>query len=276
LRKDLFRRAFNLAVRWFGLMVLFLVVEKNLCLTLNAAELECAVAVPCYWRHFQYLGGLLQALAEQTVKPVEVVISLSQAEMLSPEELDALERVDWPFRLRILRRQGQHMAGNNRSLAARTCQAPIVCCIDADDIPHRQRIEAVQKAFEMNPDLDMVLTGHAYCPGLSVSCCSSIPWFTESEFKRLNFDLKYLPIVSVRFLRDLKRWESGIHNGAPNFRRSVLDSGIGWSDLKNGEDQEFNFAVMQQSHRAGKKVALIKIPLLHYCNSRSSASDTGR
>lgn len=238
----------------------------------NLGALSSAVAVPCYYKHFKYLPGFLESLTRQTRLPKEVVISLSQVEHLPAEEVDALEAGPWPFRLEILRRAGVFMEGSNRTNAARHCSADVILCIDADDIPHPQRVEAVVQLFEVLPEADLVLCGHAYCLGESIVCERAIPFFSPTEYAEMRFELGPHTWLRLSHKGDLQHWSSGIHNGAPSLRRTLLDTGVYWSDLKNGADLEFNSAVIARQH----PTYLIQLPLLHYFNGRSSAADVGR
>ena len=96
------------------------------------------------------------------------MISLSQVENLNEQDLTALESAPWPFRVQIIRRQGVFMEGANRTTAAQHCSGEVILCVDADDIPHPQRVEAVLQLFEALPNADMVLCAHAYCPGQAI------------------------------------------------------------------------------------------------------------
>lgn len=234
--------------------------------------LSAAVAVPCYYKHFGYLRGLLESLAEQTHLPDQVVISLSQVERLAEGEVDALERAPWPFAVEIIRREGVYMEGANRTAAARRCSADIVLCIDADDIPHPQRTEAVLQLFESLPSAEFALCGHAYCPGESIICDRAIPFYMPEEFKAVRFLLGSDNWRRFEGEGDLIRWETGVHNGSPSLRRSLLEGDLCWSDLKNGADLEFNTALLCQQHEG----YLIQLPLLHYYNGRSSGAEIGR
>lgn len=231
-----------------------------------------SVAIPCYYKHFPYLQDLLQHLAHQTKIPEEVVIALSQIEELDPFSVDSLEENSWPFHLLVLRREGVWMEGSNRTLAARSASQEIVLCIDADDIPHPQRIEAVCSFFEAVQEADFVLTGHAYCPGNSIVCERTIPFFTREEYAQLRFDLTKQYWAPLYTMQDLIRWDSGIHNGSPSFRRSLLGGDLFWTDRKNGADLEFNAKVLE----SGMQGYLLTLPLIHYYNQRSSGNDIGR
>ena len=234
--------------------------------------LTASVAVPCYHKHFLYLPDLLQHLAQQTQVPEEVVIALSQVEELHPSDIDCLEAGPWPFRLVILRREGVFMEGANRTLAARSASQQIVLCIDADDLPHPQRVEAVCAFFDRMEKANFVLTGHAYCPGYSIVCEPTIPFYTEEEYSLLRFPLTGEYWVPLHTREDLTRWDSGVHNGSPSFRREILDGGVFWTDRKNGADLEFNIKVVESDLGA----YLLTLPLIHYYNQRSSGTDIGR
>lgn len=238
----------------------------------NLEALSCSVAVPCYYKHFQYLPKLLESLASQTHIPDEVVISLSQVENLPPNEVDALEIGPWPFSVKIIRRQGIYMEGSNRTMAARNCQSDIIFCIDADDVPHAQRIEAVLQLFEAIPEAEMVLCGHAYCPGEAIICEPAIPFYSVQEYSQVRFELGPHTWLQMLDRSALSRWSTGVHNGSPTLKRNVIDQGYYWTDLKNGADLEFNSRVIDDKYVA----FLIQLPLLHYFNGRSSGADVGR
>jgi len=185
--------------------------------------------------------------------------------------MDILESGPWPFKVEIVRRTGVFMEGSNRTTAALCCSGDIVLCVDADDIPHPQRIEAVLELFSTLSDAEMVLCGHAYCPGEAIVCEAAIPFFRPKEYAELRFYLGSQTWKQLFNKKDLMQWSSGVHNGSPSFRRSLLETGIYWSDLKNGADLEFNSLVV-----AKHATYLIQLPLLHYFNGRSSGADIGR
>jgi glycosyltransferase involved in cell wall biosynthesis len=254
------------------LIAFIVLIIATLGISTNLTALSSGVAVPCYYKHFKYLNGLLKSLSQQTRLPDEVVISLSQVENLATEEVDALESGPWPFPVEIIRREGVFMEGANRTTAAKHCSSDVILCIDADDLPHPQRIEAVLQLFENLPSAVMVLCGHAYCPGESVVCEGSIPFFSPAEYAALRFELGPSTWLQLYQESELTCWKSGVHNGSPSIRRTALDGDVYWSDLKNGADQEFNRLIFQMY----RETYLIQLPVLLYCNARSSGADIGR
>jgi glycosyltransferase involved in cell wall biosynthesis len=250
--------------------VLFVAIYLTLSMPLQA--LTSSVAVPCYYKHFKYLPDLLKSITNQTILPEKVVISLSQVENLSEVDVDNLEAGPWPFEVDIIRREGVFMEGANRTTAVLHCTSEIVLCIDADDIPHPQRIEAVLQLFETMPNTQMVLCGHAYPPGEHINVEKAIPIIAAEDYKNRRFELGQKHWLRIYSIKDLQNWSSGVHNGSPSIRRSIMDKGYKWTDLKNGADQEFNNSILKNKHES----YLIKLPLLHYYNGRSSGADVGR
>lgn len=234
--------------------------------------LTSSIAVPCYYKHFHYLPTLLESITQQTVLPEKIVISLSQIEHLNKEEVDHLEAGPWPFQVDIIRREGIFMEGSNRTTAVLHCSSDIVLCIDADDIPHPQRIEAVLQLFEAVPNAQMVLCGHAYPPKHSIICDSSIPIIHTEEYMNTRFELSSGAWLRIWNINDLQNWPTGVHNGSPSIRRTMMDHGYRWPDLKNGADQAFNHSILKDGHES----YLIQLPLLHYYNGRSSGADINR
>lgn len=251
---------------WFVYCIL------NMALSFELDAMTSSVAVPCYYKHFKFLPGLLQSITMQTVLPDKVVISLSQIENLEQEEIDKLEFAPWPFKVEIIRRKGVFMEGANRTTAVLQCDTDIVLCIDADDIPHPQRIEAVLQLFEFCPNAQMVLCGHAYTPDESIICEPSLSTISSEEFMKMRFELNSNTWLRIYDKTDLQNWSSGVHNGSPALRRSIMNNGYYWTDLKNGADLEFNNSILMDRHES----YLISIPLLHYYNGRSSGADIGR
>lgn len=252
-------------------LLFFIAILAALEIPQNTYALSASVAIPCYYKHFKYLPTLLESLTQQTCLPDEVVISLSQVEQMTSEEIDLLEGGPWPFPVKIIRRVGQFMEGANRTTAAQCCSSDVILCVDADDIPHPQRVEAVLQLFNALPNADMALCGHAYCPGEAIVCDRNIPFFYPDEYAQVRFELGQHTWMSLD-AGGLTRWATGVHNGSPSFRRSLLESGIIWTDLKNGADLKFNTMIIKHGH----PTYLIQLPLLHYFNGRSSGADIGR
>jgi hypothetical protein len=103
----------------------------------------------------------LEAYQNQTIKPDEVVVSLSEVEKLQQSQIDFLERGLWDFKLVIIRNDGRVADGQNRTKAMDRSTGDILVFSDADDLPHPQRIEITKYIFE-NYEVDFLLHSFAF------------------------------------------------------------------------------------------------------------------
>lgn len=203
-----------------------------------------SVVIPCAASHFCHLFSLLGSYQNQTRLPDEVVISLSQIELLNCCEIDALEEMSWPFVCKILRHNGKRSAGVNRLLACKSASGDLIVCQDADDIPHPQRIEIVSYVFENYPICHLL---HMYTLKKDVSLTY------EGEF--CSYSKEEIPLYSFPRYDDLYRtpiFDCSLHNGNICFLRPLIES-VQWDDVfECDHDVKFNRDVYRlfQNHGA--------------------------
>ena len=101
-----------------------------------------SVVVSCYKKHLMKLMRLLDSIAQQTVHPLEVIVSSSSCE---PSDVPVLAHYPFPITL-ILHRERKN-AAQNRNIAIKLARADIVSFFDADDIMLPRRLEAIREAF---------------------------------------------------------------------------------------------------------------------------------
>ena len=115
--------------------------------------MRLAVVVPCYKPHLPKLGRLLESIAAQTVVPDCVVVACSSVTVVDVAAAAvATNGVEIVWVLSPDRRN----AAENRNAGVAVALARkigAVTFIDADDIMHPQRCEAVRKALEGGADL---------------------------------------------------------------------------------------------------------------------------
>jgi len=113
-------------------------------------ELSVSVVIPCVPQHVSHLHSLVVAYAQQTVRPLEVIIALSEAHKVCPNALRCIDGPDiqWPFKVTIARSNKAMLAGANRNHGVAHAQGDIIMFQDADDIPHHQRVEIAKYLFE--------------------------------------------------------------------------------------------------------------------------------
>jgi glycosyltransferase involved in cell wall biosynthesis len=122
-------------------------------------RLSVSLVIPCVPKHFPYIPELLKRYAEQTVQPDEVVISLSQAFFLDPNEIKAVKNEPWPFQLKILEHPDKRSEGENRNLGTLYSTGDLILYQDADDLPHPQRVEWIKYLFE-HYQIDHLIHGY--------------------------------------------------------------------------------------------------------------------
>src|SRR5579862_7731339 len=107
--------------------------------------MKVSVIVPCHSSHPHFLENLLLQYLKQTSIPHEVVISLSQIDRVDPVEIAKIQNRRWPFILKLITHPDQLCASANRNAACRESSGDLLIMQDADDIPHRQRVEVIKE-----------------------------------------------------------------------------------------------------------------------------------
>ncbi len=118
---------------------------------ISKKHLTVSFIIPCHYKHFKYLEGLLDILCKQTVLPNEVIISLSEVSELGAAAVEDLEKKLYPFPFTIIKHREALSAGANRNCCCDASTGDIIIANDADDLPHIQRVELIRHAFEEYP-----------------------------------------------------------------------------------------------------------------------------
>jgi glycosyltransferase involved in cell wall biosynthesis len=101
-----------------------------------------SVVVSCYKKHLVKLMRLLDSIAQQTVHPLEVIVSSSSCE---PSDVPVL--AEYPFPVTLILHKVRKNAAENRNIAIKLARGDIVSFFDADDIMLPRRLEAIRTAF---------------------------------------------------------------------------------------------------------------------------------
>jgi glycosyltransferase involved in cell wall biosynthesis len=216
--------------------------------------LKVSLIIPCIPLHAPYLSSLLKTYEMQTVLPDEVVISLSEADLVESKILKELQTQPWHFPILLVLSKEKLYAGENRNKACEHATGDIFVCQDADDIPHPQRLEIIKYFFEHYPVDHLV---HEFV--FVTLSAHSIPSYTmHSDFSKIPFF--YNEEIS-------HAWKNGepLSPGNPAIRRAVFEK-IKWSNMPRQQDLIFNEAVYEQF----KHCYALKIPLLLYRQFLSS------
>lgn len=220
-----------------------------------------SVFIPCVPKHFKYLKNVIDSYVKGTVRALEIVV------FLSGTGCDTFESPSKHCRFFSVPELVR--AGPARQQALELCKGDVVVYQDADDFPHRQRVETVRRVFKDNDivlltsvqsfkieDLDTninyqkikKISGkdiyHHYFPSGKITDCSRI-------YKAYGGDLVHMNSA-----------------GDPCIRRCVLET-VKWKDNKDltllgtkniGEDYEF---CMEVTHKF-KKSMIIDSVLVWY------------
>ncbi len=180
-------------------------------------SLTVSLIIPCHVKHVKYLPNLIKEyIYNQTVLVDEIVISLSDVnyiERFYPEILMTLKK-SWPIPVILIENKDQVSEGDNRNRACRKAVGDIFICQDADDIPHRQRVELIKYMFE-NYNVDHLI--HKYFISFDVSLLdqyfdkTSLDWFAPTEYD-INNGANGVASISRRVFEAIQ-WYPGFSHG---------------------------------------------------------------
>jgi cellulose synthase/poly-beta-1,6-N-acetylglucosamine synthase-like glycosyltransferase len=248
---------------FFILSIRIVVFLLPVFLKLNAEE-NVSVIVPCHHAHVGYLPELIRAHSEQSIPPFEIVISLSGTSKIPLQILEDLIRKNWNISVRWVLHREELSRGRNRNMALKAARGAIIIPVDADDLPHPQRVELILKAFWAHPEADVIIHGLA-------GPCFSNRWISDRvrlstlEWHSLLFPLEccevydYIPDENPDASLPEKSWLLAL--GAPAFRRAILKNYNPWPEkMTAGEDN----ACLLRWKEQGCCFKYINFPLYYY------------
>jgi hypothetical protein len=116
-------------------------------------------AIPTFKGHLHMLEELLDTIANSTVLPKEVSVSISSVDK-------DISFKEYPYKL-IITKTSEHKNGSqNRNIAANKLTTDIISFFDGDDLPNIHKNQYTLKAFET--DCEVVV--HNYFTSLDRNC----------------------------------------------------------------------------------------------------------
>lgn len=245
--------------------------------------MKTSLVIPCTPEHFvNTLPSVLRTYENGTVKPDEVIVSLSLAPLLKgmtiPEEdvryISRCVSGDVFEKFNILSHSTRQSHGPNRQLGSLASTGDVIIYSDADDVAHNQRVEIIKHFFQK---YDIVHLNHR--------------WIGDKDgFRKIDLDeIKYVnsqdmyesyfPNKNIRECLSATRAYGGgfmtyTHTGHTSIRREVLQK-VRWKDWGElwspAEDYEF---CMEALYNYNKSM-LIKVPLIEYSNAGHMAGNSG-
>lgn len=212
--------------------------------------MKISIFIPTIPNHIKYLDKLFHYIYDSTVIPDEVIMSVSDYNKCDKNIINTIEN---KYKINIIKHDKIMLAGPNRQVSKDSCFGDIIMYQDADDLPHRQRVEIVKYFFEK---YDIVHLNHSYLPNntldFKIDNYDDIKMINSQEI----FD-KYFPSnVLENCINYCGAYGSGFnlpfHAGVPCIKKEVLDV-VKWKDrdeltyspswniksFKGAEDYEF-------------------------------------
>ena len=114
------------------------------------------VFITTYPPHFNYLNRIVDMYLNSTVKPDNIVISVSSYNENQKNFFDDLENKNKI--VKILRNKNLLLTAESRTLA-KNSDADIIIYHDSDDFPHNSRVEMIKYFFQ---NYDIMHLHHSY------------------------------------------------------------------------------------------------------------------
>ena len=198
------------------LIITLLLIKKCFCSqNENFKQLDSynvSLCVPCIPRDKDKLLRLMKSVKSQTLKPFEVVISLSGEKYKDEKFKNKLEKIA-TVPVKIIYTKDKKIASENRNIASKNATGDILSYIDADDIMKNNRIERIVSIFRKY-NCNAVL--HSFENTLDTSKNS----YTELKI----YQGKYMYGISKK-IKTIHLWinnENPIHHGHISIKRSVF------------------------------------------------------
>ncbi len=216
-------------------------ITAALCLYTGAAwqkGLTTSVVIPCVPKHLPYVYKLLLHYKDQTLRPYEIIIALSEKKETDKQLRKIIEKKEWPFKVVIKATSKKQRAGENRNRGARAARGDIIIFQEADDIPHPQLIEIVTHLFTNHKIVHLLYQWipHPFWLTIPDSIQNFIPYNKELITTEPLLDPEQL--ITRR-----------LTNGQPCVLRTALRT-VAWpTEINIGEDIEFNRRMMNHFPR---------------------------
>ena len=216
-----------------------------------------SVCIPCHEKHIIHLQKLLHNIINQTLKPKQIIIIISEYKSINTNDV-IIEKLfdiikDTNIELIIKKYFSVQYANTNRKIATELVTGDIIVFQDADDIPHKQRLEIINYFF-MKFDCVHLLHG----------------WKNFFTNNNLNIhEIEYINIISSNnFPFNIKKNNKNlcIHNGVLSFKTCILKD-IVWNNLKKGQDVELNKFIIDKFKNT---ILLDNYNIYNYRNELSS------
>lgn len=239
--------------------------------SVDVASCKASLCIPCYEGHIEYLHELVESIDEQTVKPDEIVISLSSVSADLGTQTEAILKRKCGVPLFVHHTPNKQYAGINRNVCAEYASYDVLIYIDADDLMHPQRIEIVKRIMAVHPELKSMY--HSYSKANLVNDREVFESESGQAIFARNVENGTIPVLrcgeNVNGCGVKNKFQ--IHNGHAVIRRDVFDR-VRYGDEYYSQDSIFNRRVLRAFGSDDRTVMHINLRLSYYRPQFSSHS----
>ena len=210
------------------------------------------IGIPCISRNLKFLKKVLDSIVKQTLKPIEVVISLSNVFIEDIRFFKTILLKYSTIKFKKFITKNKQNASQNRNIILKYFHSQdnfdILSFIDADDEMHSQRLEIISKSFKKY-SCDVLL--HGYFRQLE----PKLPeWFRI----RNNIEVKQL-LKTTQYI--ISRGDGRLHHGHVSISKSVkVKQNI---NFNRGQDYQFIY----DNYLKDNKIYHIQLPLSKYVSN---------
>ena len=219
----------------------------------GGSNINISVIIPCIPKHIPYLNDVLQNMKKQTLKPYEIIITLSETKEEDAKKLENEFKNKFNFNLKIIPfLEKQNSAENkNRGVNYVDKNCEYIAFIDADDLTYSSKLKEMTD-FMLLHNADFGL--HSYNPAFN----SNNKNLNPVEFKEyvVNNKLKghyYIPNL-------------GIVHGHIITKKYIFDNIIFDRTCNYCEDSDFIRKILEKNYKG----VFLNKPLMLYRSQLSN------
>jgi cellulose synthase/poly-beta-1,6-N-acetylglucosamine synthase-like glycosyltransferase len=214
--------------------------------------MKSSVVVPCHSTHCRFIMGVINYYKEQSKLPYEMIFVCSNIDKKLLNEIEKkrekIKEMNLSFQVHFKVFKKRQFAGLNRKIGANFATGDIVIFQDADDIPHKDRINIIEYFFQKYKP---VFIGHNFIMRNS------------NKFKEIQKEKK----IDIKFSLYNTYYDRFFSHGNIALLRSIIPRIHKWyTNTRRTQDQLLNQYIMTKF----KKNLIIEYPLILYRDNYST------
>jgi len=187
--------------------------------------MSISLIITLYPPHFKYIEGLIKNIECFTLRPREVIMSVSEYDDTFPAvRSDSLKIVLLPTSIK-------QNASQNRNRALRIATGDYVCMADGDDLIHVRKLELCSDIFKAHPHMNLLV--HSY------DIFNTRPWNYNKHLDTSTTELDECSVHPNSTNLLIQRKKGRFHHAHAFFKRSVFEKVQYQENIVVGEDGLF-------------------------------------